>query len=571
MKTRIYFLDNLRTFLILLVVVLHAGIVYEPILENTWIVSDPVKANSIGLIRMYLDIFVMFILFFISGYFIPNSLKNKTDWAFLASKFKRIMLPWMVAVLTMIPAYKAIFLYSRGLPQEEWYTYFHLFQKVGGELSSFADNPVQNWLWFLPVLFLFQIVYLGLSKTKLFNVNISIKTAVILTVVIGIVYSMVISNLELRGWYHSALLHFQNERLFIYFMVFLLGSLCYKLKVFESTKKNMKLYIWANVALTLSLLVFTAVALNFFFNMVEPGRNYFLVSETFDRITYYTSLLFSMFSFLYVFIHAFRFSLNKTNRLLQELNKNSYAVYIIHLPIIGLVALLLLNVSMPPMIKFLLVALLTFIITNLVISTYRRLFQKTFSHKAFRFAIPVIAILITSLVYFNMNNAPAKVIRSTNSETSVKVPKTGLHMAVIEGNLEAVRQHIQAGSDLDAREPSGGSSPLISAALFGKTEIALALIEAGADVNFKNNEGSTPLHTAAFFCRPVIVEALLTNGADKSITNNSGSTPLGTVTIPFNAVLGIYEYFGNTLGPLGLELDYEVIQKTRPLIADMLQ
>lgn len=146
MKTRIYFLDNLRSFLILLVVVLHAGIVYEPILENTWIVSDPVKANSIGLIRMYLDIFVMFILFYISGYFIPNSLKNKTDWAFVASKFKRIMLPWMVAVFTMIPAYKAIFLYSRGLPQEEWYTYFHLFQRVGGDLSSFADNPVQNWL-----------------------------------------------------------------------------------------------------------------------------------------------------------------------------------------------------------------------------------------------------------------------------------------------------------------------------------------------------------------------------------------------------------------------------------------
>ena len=43
MKTRINFLDNLRTFLIFLVIVLHAGIVYEPILEEVWIVSDPVK------------------------------------------------------------------------------------------------------------------------------------------------------------------------------------------------------------------------------------------------------------------------------------------------------------------------------------------------------------------------------------------------------------------------------------------------------------------------------------------------------------------------------------------------
>ena len=93
----------------------------------------------------------------------------------------------------------------------------------------------------------------------------------------------------------------------------------------------------------------------------------------------------------------------------------------------------------------------------------------------------------------------------------------GLHSAVIEGNLEVVEQHIRAGTDLDIKENSGGSSPLISAALFGKTEIALALIKAGASVNFQNKEGSTPLITAAFFCRTEIVEALLANGADNRV------------------------------------------------------
>lgn len=146
MKTRIYFLDNFRTFLIFLVVVLHAGIVYEPILENVWIVSDPVKNSSIGLLCMYLDIFVMFSMFFVSGYFISNSVKSKTNKEFIISKFRRIMLPWIVAVFTLIPAYKAIFLYSRGLPQEAWYTYFHLFQRSGTDLFFFANNPTQNWL-----------------------------------------------------------------------------------------------------------------------------------------------------------------------------------------------------------------------------------------------------------------------------------------------------------------------------------------------------------------------------------------------------------------------------------------
>ena len=180
MKTRIYFLDNLRTFLILFVVIIHAGLVYEPVLMNSWIVVDPNKADSIGLIRMYLDLFVMFTIFFISGYFIPASAKKQSSMVFLKSKFKRIMIPWFIAVLTLIPAYKFIFLYSRGIPQEVWYSYFHFFERAGSDLSFYANKPVQNWLWFLPVLFMFQVVYLLLSKTKLIKLNISIPLATLL-------------------------------------------------------------------------------------------------------------------------------------------------------------------------------------------------------------------------------------------------------------------------------------------------------------------------------------------------------------------------------------------------------
>ena len=150
-------------------------------------------------------------------------------------------------------------------------------------------------------------------------------------------------------------------------------------------------------------------------------------------------------------------------------------------------------------------------------------------------------------------------------------PGVGLHQAVIEGDLETVRALIEAGTDLDVKEPSGGSSPLLTAATFGKTEIAKALIDAGADVNQRNNDGSTPLLTAAFMCRTEIVEALLAAGADRSIANNAGSTPLDVVTVPFEAVEGVYDYLGAVLGPYGLELDYDRIRETRPVIAEMLR
>jgi len=569
MKTRIYFLDNLRTFLIFLVVVLHAGLVYESVLQNSWIVIDPVKNESIGLIRMYLDLFVMFIIFFISGYFIPISVKRKSTLDFLKSKFKRIVLPWIIAVFTLIPAYKFIFLYSRGLPQEEWFSYFHFFERTGTDLTFFANNPAQNWLWFLPVLFLFQVAYLGLSKSRLFSINISVKSAVILVFVFGLAYSIVISELGLKGWYHSAFLHFQRERLLIYFMSFLLGALCYKQSVFESGNKNKKLYIISNVVLTIALGLFTAVALNSFFNIIDPGRNYYFISEFVDKVCYYAFALISMLSFLHVFIYSFQSSFNKVNALMSELNRNSYAVYIIHTIVLGVIALILMDLNIPAMAKFLLLTTLTFTISNMLIYSWRLAKQKQVNMKTV--TTMILAIFVIGVAF---RGYPGTVSEKQKQPLEEKVVKTknvkSIHAAVISGNLEAVKQLIKTGADINEKEPAGGSCPLISAAVFGKTEIALVLIEAGADINLVNNEGSTPLHTAAFFCRTEIVSALLEKGADTSVKNKAGSTATEAVLAPFEAVKGIYEYFGKIYEPLGLKLDMDRIQKTRPLIAQMI-
>lgn len=256
---------------------------------------------------------------------------------------------------------------------------------------------------------------------------------------------------------------------------------------------------------------------------------------------------------------------------MSELNKNSYAVYIIHVVVIGLIALALLNLHIPAFLKYLILTILTFVVSNFIVYAYRRIFQIMLSKNIITIAIPVAAVLLTIAIYVKQASSSVENVPPIIPQAELSTPTVGLHMAAIQGNLKAIRQHIKAGSDLNETEPSGGSSPLISAAVFGNTEIALALIEAGADVNFKNNEGSTPLHSAAFFCRTEIVEALLANGADATIENNAGSTALESVAVPFELVKGIYDYFGSTLGPLGLELDYEQIKTTRPLIAEMLQ
>jgi len=569
MKTRIYFLDHLRTLLIFFVVVLHSGLVYEYVLENSWIVVDSVKANSFGLIRMYLDLFTMFMIFFISGYFVPMSVKSKTSLQFIKSKVKRILVPWIIAVLTLIPAYKFIFLYSRGLPQEEWFSYFHFFERAGADLSFYANNPAQNWLWFLPVLFMFQVIYLLLSKIKVLSIHISLKWAVILTFVVGVIYSVTISELGLTGWYDSAILHFQRERLLVYFMSFLLGSLCFKLKVFESNEKNKRFYIIANVVLTLVLGIFTVVTLNTFFNIIDPQRNYYFISEFGDKVVYYSSAILFQLSILYVFLYGFRFSLNKTGVLMNELNRNSYSVYIIHTIVLGVLALTMIDFPFPSMIKFVMLIFLTFTISNLLVYSWRLTLQKQINIKIVATGVLLLAILFVAFKGYPDNdineNEPSVVEQSAVSQSGKSI-----HAAIISGDLEIVKQLIESGADLNEKEPAGGSTPLMTACVFGKTEIALALIDAGVDLSITNNDGSTALHTAAFFCRTEVVKVLLDKRVDTSVVNNSGSTAAQSVMAPFEAVKGIYEYFDKIYEPLGLKLDLDRIQKTRPVVAEMI-
>ncbi|MFM1555784.1 MAG: ankyrin repeat domain-containing protein [Limisphaerales bacterium] len=152
-------------------------------------------------------------------------------------------------------------------------------------------------------------------------------------------------------------------------------------------------------------------------------------------------------------------------------------------------------------------------------------------------------------------------------------PDMDVFKAAGEGNPEALKQHIAAGTDLNQRTKDGQkTTPLIAAAGVGQTESAKMLIEAKADLNLQNKNGDTALSVAAFLCHPEIVEALLKAGADKAIKNNTGTTALDGAQAPWNAVKPVYDHLNTILyTPIGIPLDYNRIQQTRPKIAEMLR
>jgi len=106
-----------------------------------------------------------------------------------------------------------------------------------------------------------------------------------------------------------------------------------------------------------------------------------------------------------------------------------------------------------------------------------------------------------------------------------KAPDISIHKAAVAGNIEAVKQHLAAGEDVNWKNDFG-FTPLYYATWGGHKEIAELLIADGADVNKDDDDESTPLHCAADEDQTEIAELLIAKGADVNAKNDDSETPL---------------------------------------------
>ena len=104
----------------------------------------------------------------------------------------------------------------------------------------------------------------------------------------------------------------------------------------------------------------------------------------------------------------------------------------------------------------------------------------------------------------------------SNVNSSVEQPTKDLITAVLDDDLDTVNQHIAYGSDLNVQDGTFSNTSLNFAGIYGLTDIADALVNAGADLNLINDDNFTPLCNAAAWGHTSIVTILLNAGADLS-------------------------------------------------------
>ncbi len=102
---------------------------------------------------------------------------------------------------------------------------------------------------------------------------------------------------------------------------------------------------------------------------------------------------------------------------------------------------------------------------------------------------------------------------------------TPLMDAAKEGDVEAVKDLLHRGADVDAKS-SKGKTALHYAAANGKVEAVNLLIASGADLNARDRDWHTPLMLAAIYGCNHTVQALVNNGADVNAKTLAGTTAM---------------------------------------------
>ena len=108
---------------------------------------------------------------------------------------------------------------------------------------------------------------------------------------------------------------------------------------------------------------------------------------------------------------------------------------------------------------------------------------------------------------------------------TAKAPDISIHDAIEKGNIEAVKQHLAAGTDVEVKDGEGWTLLQIAAGE-GHKEIAELLIAKGADVNAMTADGLTALFAAILGSHKEMAELLITKGADVNARGFLGMTLL---------------------------------------------
>ncbi|VVB68730.1 Acyltransferase family protein [uncultured archaeon] len=319
---RIYFLDNLKVFLTVLVVLHHAAQPYGPG-GGWWIVSEPYSLVDYIVLGIFMAVnasFFMGLFFMISAYFVPSSLEKKVATKFMKDRLAKLGVPILIFMIGVFP--------------------------VMGYLLEGQPSITLGHLWFLAMLLIFSAVYAAYwlvkkpsSKTKrAFPGNATILAFVVVMALISFIVRIWAPE---NRWVLFGL--FEPFHLTQYVMLFAAGIIAYREGWIDTIPKATS-KLWSRVAILMVILLLVIGSVT---NSTEFSGGLKVASllgsfwEAFMGVSMCIALL-----------ALFKNRFNSQGSITKALANDTFTVYLIHIPIIVLLQYLLIGIAIDSLVKF---------------------------------------------------------------------------------------------------------------------------------------------------------------------------------------------------------------------------
>jgi glucans biosynthesis protein C len=360
-EARIGALDAVRAGAMLLGVLLHAAISYMTLRVPglIWVIQDRDASPFFDLLFWWLHSFRLPLFFFLAGFFTALVEDNRGLRGLLAQRSRRLLVPLAVASVVILPV--SYYIWACG-----WLVSGHC--TVKQILAVKFDSGIQRellgplHLWFLEDLFLLTLAWCAVSwalRGRLMDwtficsdsvhaiANCWRKLALPLRLAVP-TFFILAAKLEAVAEHHNASIP-DGWRLLYYGAYFVPGALVYRRREELHT-------IFRHWAVYLPSAGLAGAAMLVLLRLYQDGHS---------NLGALLALMFSLTAWFSLFgIIGMALSWLKDQRpVLRYLADASYWVYLVHLPIVGLIQLDLEGAPVPVCLKYALVVMLTLILS----------------------------------------------------------------------------------------------------------------------------------------------------------------------------------------------------------------
>jgi glucans biosynthesis protein C len=355
---RLAYIDNIRSTMIFLVVMIHAAVTYSHYGRWYYNAPEPIGPLSslvFGLFQSHLQAFFMGLLFLLAGYFTPTAYDRKDFARFLWDRFVRLGLPTLLFVFVIHDTMGHYLLHWHG-SDAFWPSYrYYVFH------GDFIDGT--GPMWFAVALLVFSFVYalVRLVRPSPAKPRCVPTAAAILAAGAGIgLLTFVVRTVQPVGtaFHNLQLCYFaQYVALFAFGLAARRGDWLAKFPA----PTGRRLLIGASILGPVVWFVLMVVG------GALTGR-----MDTLNGGWHWQSLCLSLWEQIFAVafstgvIVLFRERFNAGGAFGRLMAENSFAVYVFHTPVLVAISLATASVFAPPLVKAGLVGLAAFVVTVLL-------------------------------------------------------------------------------------------------------------------------------------------------------------------------------------------------------------